>query len=346
MNKYCNEIYNLLKSSLDIFNDNIDYNNSFGIKCPYCGHTDKSPNSTHLWIKFPDNDDAGFPIWHCVKCDKGGLFTPKLLDDLEIYSSEISYEFSKLKIKNSKLIGSIAKKRNKTKKLTILPPLNNQYTINKINYIENRLGIKLSYDDILRFKLIFNLKDFLSYNHIPNYTRHEKIINSLDEKYIGFLSINNELISFRNITNNYTKYEKRYIIYDIFGLENTDKFYTFYKPDKINIMDKVKVVLCEGAFDLLGIYYHIYNKKTKNIIFMAVCGMGYENAIKYLNRLGILFADYEIYSDNTVTMSTYRKMKNKLDYRLKYSSITIFYNSIGKDYGVTKSEIKLKKYKL
>lgn len=341
MNSYNENLYSLLKT-LDVTKDNVDYNNSFGIKCPYCGHTDNSPNSTHMWIKFLDDDQ--FPIFHCVKCDNGGIVTPKLINDLGLYDTDLQYNFSQLKIKNSKKIGIIGNKKNKLKKLKLLPPLNIPQTINKIKYFEDRMGIKLSANDLSRFKIIFNIYDFLNYNEINNLTRNKKIVDSLDEKYIGFMSCNNELISFRNITNEYNKYEKRYIIYNIFNLENTIKLYSIKMHNKINIMKRVKVIMAEGTFDIIGVYKHIYDKEPKNSIFIAVLGMGYASVIKYLNTMGIIFADYIIYSDNTVPLNTYKEMKKELGFRLNHCSLTIYYNTIEKDYGVRKEQIKLKKF--
>lgn len=344
-NEYVQSVYELLKL-LDIKHDTVDYNGYFGVKCPYCGHTDRSKFSTHVGIKMT-NLDGGFPVFHCVKCDIGGIVDQRFLEDLDLYDADLKYLEGSLKTELRKRVGQKGFKSNRIKPIKILPPLNNKHTIAKIKYFEERLGIKLTTKDMIRNKIIFNLKDFLSYNNITNYTRHENVVSSLDKNYIGFLSTKNEFINFRKIDDNFTKYEKRYSIYNIFGLDdNTTKFFTL-GSGRINVMKNIDVIMAEGTFDIFGVLYHIYdNKIPDDTIFMAVGGMGYASAIKYLNKLGILFANYQIYSDSSVELSTYRNMKHELGYRLKGNDITIHYNTLSKDCGVPKDQILIKSFKI
>ena len=342
--EYAKKVYNILKEAdLKVKNDTVYYNGQFGVKCPYCGHTDKSRTSTHLNIKLT-NLDGGFPVFRCVKCETSGKVDKEFLEDLEIYNTDLSYLQSQLKIEMSKNVHRKGLKNNKVQ-IKILPPLNINSTHTKIQYLEDRLGIKLTTKDILHYKIILNLKDFLAYNKL-NYTRDPRVIDSLDEKYIGFLSANNEFISFRNITGNYNKYEKRYINYNIFNLdENTRRIYTI--PNKINILKPVHVILAEGAIDILGIYNHIYNKNPdENTLFVATMGMGHDNVIKYLNKMGILFAHYEIYSDTNMNLSDYRQMKKKLGYNLDMCTLDVCFNKLSKDCGVTKDKISIQRYRV
>lgn len=340
---YCNKIYRLLKQ-LPIKNDNVYYSGNFGIKCPYCGHTDKTKTSTHMNVKL-DVDDGEFPVFHCVKCDSGGIVTKDFLEDLNIFNTDISMYESQLKVYISKNVHKKGIKNNNIK-LKILPPLDIPESHKKIKYLSNRLGINITTNDLLKYKIILNLKDFLAYNNINIYTRDERIIESLDKKYIGFLSTNNEFISFRNISDNYTKYEKRYINYNIFGLKtNTRRIYTI--PNKLDILKPANIIITEGVIDLLGIYNHLESfKELDNSLFISTMGLGHDNVIKYLNKMGILFGNYHIFPDNDgkLTLSDFRKMKRNLSYNMLHCTMTVHYNKIGKDFGVTKDKIKLQTY--
>ena len=336
------QLVNELLQQLEIKNDQVNYNGQFGIKCPYCGHTDRTRTSTHLYIKMT-NLNGSFPYYNCVKCGNHGSVTESFLQDLGIDDPELKYQEGVIRTELKKRVGGKGFKKNRVKPLKILPPLNNKFTRQKIDYIEKRLGIKLTTKDIINKRIIMNLKDFLKYIQLSP-TRHEMVIDLLDEKYVGFLSTSGEFIHFRKIDNNFSKYEKRYMIYNVFGLEdNTNKIYTLSEAGKVNVMEDIHVIMAEGCFDILGIINHIYdNKIPKNTVFVAVTGMGYTSSIKYLNRLGMLFANYEIYSDNTVPLTDYRKMIKDLEFRIDH--LTVNYNKLYKDCGVPKDMIKIKSY--
>lgn len=344
INAKLNNILKALLLSLPVYNDTSYYNNMIGVRCPFCGDSKKSLTKTHLNVRLTD-EEFSVPVYRCNRCGASGRVDSYFLDLLGLYNSDFEYE-NKINNKNAALIvGNKGFKQNKIKPIKLLPPLNNESTRIKKEYIENRLGIKLTVEDIKRYKIIFNLYDFLEYNKIKTLTRKEYITDGLDNQYVGFLTCNNEFINFRNI-GNIDEYYKRYINYNIFGIQdNTKRFYIL--SNNINIMKKCKIIIAEGVFDILGIYNHIYNKETKdNVLFCAVQGMGYNNIIKYINKLGIIFANYEIYSDAEVELKKYIKLKDELGFRVENSKFTICYNLLSKDCGVTKDKIKIKKYEI
>ena len=120
----------------------------------------------------------------------------------------------------------------------------------------------------------------------------------------------------------------------------------------IDIMQPVvNLVITEGIFDIIGVYTHFYKNTQyeKNTIFAAACGKSYNAVILNYIRLGFLNLNISIYSDGDVDVNFYRELKDSNPY-LKGSNITIFYNDLydpstgyGKDYGVKKEDIKLRK---
>lgn len=333
-------LYKLLKTK-QIHNDTYVMNGFVSVRCPFCGDSKKSATHTHLYVKV--RVDKGERQWYkCQRCGTGGVVDSYLMDLLNLYDQEFDYLKGVRDTKLAKYAGNKGYRLNNTH-TKLLPPLNNKSTKDKLSYLENRLGIKLEYKDILDLKIITNFYDFFNYNNIKNFTRKPFIMDGLDSEYIGFLTTRNEFINARKLGPE-DKYLKRYINYNIFGIEDdTRKLYTIRTVP--NVMKKVKIVMAEGVFDIISIYFNLYNKKQdETTIYCAVLGMGYQAAIQYFMKLGFIFADYEIYSDEGIPLDDYRRLKRNFGHRLRDSKMTICYNTLSKDCGVPKDKIKLKKF--
>ena len=63
-------------------------------RCPFCGDSRTSTNTGHFYIKI-DVDDNLPMVFICFKCDERGILTKKVLDLLDIDTSNISSELSK-----------------------------------------------------------------------------------------------------------------------------------------------------------------------------------------------------------------------------------------------------------
>ena len=114
-------------------------------------------------------------------------------------------------------------------------------------------------------------------------------------------------------------------------------------PNKIDPFNSdIKTInIAEGVFDILGVYYHLMNGYDYNMVYAAINGSGYLNVIKYILEQGLLCdVNINIFSDADRAPDYYNKMISNL--RPFVNNIRLFYNSIGKDYGVKKYEIKLK----
>lgn len=312
------------------------------VRCPFCGDSLKDLSHAHFNIKINVNENEPIMVY-CFRCDIGGILTPSILrtlkiNDLSLNSSLISYNKNSMGTIN-KTLGLI----NNNLEFSIpIPNENDSKTMLKKKYIEYRLGMTFTIEELIKMKVVFNLGEFLKVNNINSLTTNKEKASLLHKDYVGFLTAKNEFINFRDITGNNKRYEK-YNVYK--NLDNTRKFYSI--PNEINLMatKNITINIAEGVFDVLGIYYHLYEKENDNMIYTAVCGAGYISVLKYYIKMGVFGnVTINIYSDNDRVPQYYYDLKNELiDW---VDSINLFYNDIGKDYGVPKDKIKIKKKKL
>lgn len=311
-------------------------------RCPYCGDskTDRYKTRFYVILNFLENE-APYYKCHNGGCDAKGILTTEVLKDLQLESYTLLNRHN-MHMKNIKK--SIRKKifmEGMKLDLTIPMPIMHEGTKRKLAYINNRLRIQLTGRDILKYKIVVNLYDFLEVNNIDKITRDKYITDKLDKDYFGFLSADNNYLVMRNVTNNITKTYKRYINYNVLGAhENIRKFYIM--PNNVDIMEDVEIIITEGILDIIGVYNHIYDKDDRNRIFVAACGTGMESVIRYLLRIGFIHHKIKIYSDADVSTEFYEEMKKNLKGRIN-GNITVYYNKKEKDYGVPKEDIELYK---
>lgn len=316
--------------------------NQIALRCQFCGDSRKDPRKTRLYVQTNVNNDKPM-LYNCFNCGENGILTPSVLRTLEINDLQL----------NSNLITynkGIKKKFNKIynvkdNRFNYKVPIGRKGTTDEIKkkYLEDRLGLSFTFEELQRLKIVFSLEQLLSLNGIDTVTVNKNRANLLNDDYIGFLSVRNEFVVFRDITNrNKMRYDKYTIIPNI---DNTRKFYTI--PNKIDIMtnEPIHINLAEGTFDILGVYYHIKNQKIKNQVYAAVCGSAYTSVIKYFISLGLVGDNIivNIFSDSDKDEYWYTKTIKELSPFV--NSINIFYNTKSKDYGVHKDDIDLVKSK-
>ena len=311
-------------------------------RCSACGDS-KDITHGHLYIKVPqDKDDP--PLYHCFRCQVSGIVNSKTLIEWGIYSPEIGSEIDKL-VKN-------ASKNNKFKGYNSIhyPFYNNVFNINlakqKIDYIKDRIGVKLSIEECLRQKIILNLKEVLDYkyNNIEQYTRHPNIVQSLNDNFVGFLSLDNNFVNLRRICQEGILYEgidKRYINYNIHNKQdNTEKMYVMPITLDLTRPQRIQIHIAEGPFDILSIKYNL--RRYEEGIFAAITGSGYFGFITHLIiAYEIFFFDIHIYPDNDKHGSDYI-MRQIKDFIKPYGANLYIHrnNMIGeKDFGVTPDKI-------
>ena len=75
-------------------------------KCPFCGDNDR-PDDGHLYIQLNMDNDSPV-LYHCFKCNEGGLFTKRTLEELGIDNEELSYQLNS----NGNRYNSMSYKKN------------------------------------------------------------------------------------------------------------------------------------------------------------------------------------------------------------------------------------------
>jgi len=314
--------------------------NQIALRCKFCGDSKKDPRKTRFYVLL--NLDSESPIvYNCFNCGEAGILTPSVLrtfeiNDLQLNSSLITF--------NKQSISSINKKLNRkdnSYNFSVPIPRNTNLNILKKKYIDDRLGLKLSIKQLVDLKVVFSLEEFLIHNKIDEVNAKKQRANRLNDDYVGFLSARNEYIIYRDITGkNKLRYDKYTIVENI---ENNRKFYVI--PTSIDVMNNepIYINLAEGVFDILGVYFHINNQNAKNNVYVAICDSSYANAIKYFLCHGLIGENVviNIFSDSDHDLYFYKNMMAELSPWV--NKINIYYNSIGKDYGVPKDQISLEK---
>jgi len=316
--------------------------NQIALRCQFCGDSKKDPRKTRFYVQTNLNNDKPI-LYNCFNCGENGILTPSVLR---------TFDINDLKL-NSNLITfnkNINKKFNKIynikdNKFNYRVPIGRIGTSDEIKkkYIEDRLGIPFTFEELQKLKVVFSLEQLLTFNKIDQITTSASRANLLNDDYVGFLSVRNEFVIFRDITNtNKLRYDKYSVVPSI---DNTRKFYTI--PNQIDILsnEPIYINLAEGTFDILGIYYHVKNQNLKNQVYAAVCGAAYTSVIKYFISLGLVGdnININIYSDNDKDSYWYSKTIKELSPFV--NSINIYYNTKEKDYGVHKNQIDLVKMK-
>jgi hypothetical protein len=312
------------------------------LRCPICGDSKKDPNKTRFYVKIDINNDNQPIVFNCFNCNNSGILTPSLLrsfkiNDLQLNSNLIQY--------NKQTMGNINKSlgiKNNDFNFIIPIPKEDEKTIRKLNYINNRMKLKLTIEELVKLKTIFNLGEFLRVNDINSITVSKDRASLLHNEYVGFLTAKQEFINFRDVTDKNKRYDK----YSVFkNLDNTKKFYTI--PNNIDLLTpkNITINIAEGVFDILGIYYHIFEKETYNTVYTAVCGSGYITVLKYFIQSGLFGnVDINIFSDNDHEPYFYKELKNELKDWI--NKIDLYYNQKNKDYGVSKDKIELIRKKI
>lgn len=309
------------------------------IRCPYCGDS-VNPTHFHMGVKIDLDSDEGMPFY-CFRCGASGKVTDDFLEDLGIYISD--EEMKELRNYNKK-----AEKRNPKRTIIkserfVVPlceptPLNEK----KRAYISERLGLIFSYEELQQCKIVPSLYAFLLRNEIQSIQGVEKwVIDAMEKDYVGFLSTNNNLLTFRNI--NPESKGKRY--YKLFINPLNQSNASFYSiPTQLDLMyaDDLHVHIAEGTFDILSVKFNLPHEEPGHHIFYASCGYSYVNIIKHLIRSGICtHLNIHIYADKDKSDSDHRKLIKKSSINEFMEHIWIHRNGYygEKDYGVPRDRI-------
>ena len=314
------------------------------IRCPICGDSTKSNMSAHCYIK----NSAPFP-YYCHKCSSHGFVDDKFLLKLNTYDAKMNSYLSAsyndyLKTLNKKY-GSSMRDYINQKELIIMPNNMGELETKKLEYISNRFGRKLNKQDIQDFRIILNLLDFYNNNKIDISKFDARKLNQLDNlnsNYVMFLLNDKNMINCRNMnpTNKKDKFHKLRIFDDT--KDQSRRFFSI--KNDIDISSRVFTInMTEGIFDIASIFFNLNNGiKKDNELYIANNGTGYLFPLEYLQSMGILNANINIYSDSDVSLDDLRK-KLKYNRLIKFNNANVFYNQYAKDgikdFGVDKDKI-------
>lgn len=325
--------------------NNIEYRT----RCPFCGDSDNE-NTGHLYIRINPSDNLPI-VYHCFKCESKGIMKEETLLALDIHdvglkSGLMTLNHTSDRMDNKNLM-------NETKSISFDYQLPEIKRGPKIAYIEDRLGVHLSDDDLIKMKVITSLREFLILNDIKTLTCPNEDAYRFEDHFVGFLTYGNSHILLRDISNN-DRY--RWVKYPITEDSRANRiFYVMSMEIDPMTTEDITINLAEGVFDTLSICHNLgYNEK--NVINICVSGKYYDKILLFLLDLGLVGSNITInvFSDNDAifnkksvkgtSLEHYQKVLKNFKYL--YGEINVFYNLINKDCGVPKEKICLKKFKL
>ena len=263
------------------------------------------------------------------------------------YINKCNIEYKKQQ--NFKFTTDIQFISNKRYNYTV-PELTESY-VDKLLYFKDRLGLDITddnYNEVLtRYKIILNLTEFLKNNkmgHLLNsrfkYESQKQILKDVDERFIGFMALDNNFITFRNVYGDDPRYRNVRLILD--DADSNKKIYTI--SNDIDLKKPIfDVHITEGVFDIIGVYNNVVpDKHSDTDIFIAANGKSHLLIFNTLLSMAIVNCNFHIYSDKDVNVEFYRQIK-KQNRLLELNGANIYYNELGKDTGTTKENIKLSK---
>ena len=281
------------------------------IRCPFCGDSQKDMRDAHFYIGL-----SCPPKYHCFLCNKGGTLSGELLLEILDYNIDDENLIYELNVAANKYKNSRKSKFNKSfmkyEYNTIGCIEGTELDLYKLNYINHRLGLNLTIEQALQDKIVFNLLYFLYYNGINKITVSDAELNMISENFIGFLSLDNSFIIFRNCSGKkmtLNSLKKRYKKYQIIDTDNDIGLIKYYcLPAVIDTMsiEPIKIHVAEGPFDILSICYNMNKNNRENNIYISAGGKGYYNAIKCIIETLKLSPNLEIhvYPDNDIDDKT------------------------------------------
>ena len=311
-------------------------------RCPYCGDSKKSISSKHFYISVPTDTDPA--LYYCHLCHSAGIVTHKKLIDWGCYDDEMA---TKLYQHNQKVMGSSKYKQySPGAKYTLVNRgiRNDEISLEKIAYFNNRLGVNLTPREILDLKIVMNLGDLLAQNRISKLTRNANIVDQLDRSFMGFLSFDSAFVTLRKYDDRevYKTIDKRYVNYRLFDKQDTsERFYVI--PQKVDLLQpgRIKLHIAEGAFDILSVYLNMRHRESG--IYSSVSGSNYAGIISHFSIEEMIpNLEVHLYPDNDQYGSDNNMNKIARDFNSLQIPMYVHRNMSPneKDFGVTPDRIK------
>ncbi len=318
-------------------------------RCPECGDSIHA-SSAHMYISIPWNQDE--PSWYyCHKCNCSGIVSYKKLIEWDIYDQQLSNELQELNTKaasaprKSKYFNSSIYRVNHT----LISQ--GEKTEFKRQYVCDRIGVNLNYQQLADLKIVLNLGDIIYENNIKKLTRNENIVKELNDEFVGFLSVDNAFLNMRRTCPEGVVYEgidKRYINYQLFDkFDTSQRFYCIPTTINLNSPQRIKIHISEGPFDILSVYLNLRNQSQD--IFTCVAGSNYISVIMFfLIDMRIPNSEIHFYPDNDKLGSDEALQKVISKIPDPYIPIIVHRNMMPgeKDFGVPLNRIRESIYNL
>lgn len=269
-----------------------DDRTEYTVRCPYCGDSQRRLDHGHLGIHIDLNQDD-MMVYNCFRCGASGVLIDDVLDDLDVHLTEDDVQQFRRYAKKVARITNRAIVKTEPFRVPISAPSSANEA--KRSYLCYRLERNFSYEDMAKAKIIPSLAEFMIANeihHIPNVPDWR--VAQLDRYFIGFLSSNNNQITFRNLGEKGPRYFK--IILNPLNTDN-NSFYSI--PSQLDLMylNDLHIHIAEGTFDILSVKYNL-NPQYEQQAFYASCGYSYMAILRNLVRHGIVtHLNVHIYAD-------------------------------------------------
>jgi hypothetical protein len=338
-----NQIINQLKT-LPVCKPSSNMRN-WVVRCPYCGDSLKS-NHGHFSILIDLNSDAPL-LYRCFRCNEAGILIPQVLEDLNLgYDQSLNQQLSIM----NRLSSNSSYFKDKIKNFIVPVPADTAKNRFKLNYINNRIGVNLTFSDCADYKTILSFSEFIRVNNIPvdipdptGGMLKSTVVRTLDDKYLGFVSANNNKIVFRDVSPDGSGFLGRYykVTLDVFN-RSPNTFYSLMSKFNLLYTEPINVYIAEGTFDILSVYLNLQPETSQNTLFFASCGYSFSTILKYLIYTGVnTDINLHVYSDSDKSDKDHLRLLQKPFYRTWLDNIIIHRNMYQdqKDFGVSGSEI-------
>ena len=302
------------------------------VECPWCGHQDLS-------IKIRPDD--GEPVWYScwsASCLKNGKLTsdvmkewgcidPSTLDELRQYNATVSPYIEK----------KFIEREARDYRIINLPRGDSE---GKLAYINGRLGVTLTFEQLKDFKIQLSVLDMLRLNDIRQIATSKNRLRYIDQNCIGFVSIYDDYLICRDMEAKGK--DLRYYNYRLAGKADPNDLKVYCLPTNLDLLDprSANINVAEGIFSILGAYMHTgIGRDRTNSLFLANCGARYTNTIlRTCRQYGLTKVRLNIFSDSEVKIGVYRDLIRDLKGHLDIRHMTVYYSSAD-DFGHSKKDI-------
>lgn len=250
------------------------------INCPLCIQEGRGDTDYHMYISLGYNGKP--PFVHCFRDNSHRfILNAENLARLTTRTDMIDEDlFNVIGDSNRKQFKQNRYKLNRENKYNFSNPklCPNEYITLKQMYINKRLGLNLSVEQMIQDKIVFSIQDLLTYNGIKTLTRSPKTIELFDQYFVGFLTNTNGFIILRNMVHGKKELpefvNERYCFYSIVEHASSG-YYTI--PTVCDIHKHIDIHIAEGTFDILSVFYNMRNANRVQNVYASIGGNAYVN---------------------------------------------------------------------